>query len=134
MNLNSKLKQGWLNLLYNEKQLFATTRNANNVARIKAAVEQKLKCQRKSGKHVECQPARMRKDKQAVQGILNSFTEFEGHPFDTSRPELRSIQSGIKAQPDLVEDLSVAPFEGRNQLETLMEERVYTKPKKSKTD
>ena len=35
MNLNSKLKQGWLQQLQNEKQLFSTTRNANNVARVK---------------------------------------------------------------------------------------------------
>jgi hypothetical protein len=35
MNLNSKLKQGWLQPLLNEKQLFTTTRNANNVARVK---------------------------------------------------------------------------------------------------
>ena len=66
MNLNSKLKQGWLQLLQNEKQLFSTTRNANNVARIKAAVKQNLKCQRRNRRHVECQPARMKKDEQAV--------------------------------------------------------------------
>ena len=34
MNLNSKLKERWLQLLQNEKQLFSTTRNVNNVARI----------------------------------------------------------------------------------------------------
>ncbi|KAF3859863.1 hypothetical protein F7725_000118 [Dissostichus mawsoni] len=69
MNLNSKLKQGWLQLLQNEKQLFSTTRNANNVARVKAALKRNLKCQRRHRKHVECQPARMRKDEQAVQDL-----------------------------------------------------------------
>ncbi|KAL8608807.1 hypothetical protein ACOMHN_059489 [Nucella lapillus] len=39
MNLNSKLKQVWLQLLQNEKQLFSTIRNVNNVARVKAAVQ-----------------------------------------------------------------------------------------------
>ncbi|KAL8578071.1 hypothetical protein ACOMHN_019787 [Nucella lapillus] len=59
MNLNSKLKQGWLQLLQNEKQLFSTIRNVNNVARVKAAVQQNLKCELRHRKHVECQPARM---------------------------------------------------------------------------
>ena len=46
MNLNSKLKQGWLQPLLNEKQLFTTTRNANNVARVKTAtVNRNLNCQ-----------------------------------------------------------------------------------------
>ena len=58
MNLNSKLKQGWLQLLQNEKQLFSTTRNANNVARVKAALRRNLNCQHLHRKHAECQPAR----------------------------------------------------------------------------
>ena len=53
MNLNSKLKQGWLQLLQNDKQLFSTTRNVNNVARVKAAVNSNLKCKRRHCKHVE---------------------------------------------------------------------------------
>ena len=65
MNLNSKLKQGWLQLLQNEKQLFSTIRNANNVARVKANVKPNLNCKRRHQKHVECQPARLRKDEQA---------------------------------------------------------------------
>jgi len=39
MNLNSKLKQGWLQPLGNDKQLFSTIRNTNNVARVKACVK-----------------------------------------------------------------------------------------------
>jgi hypothetical protein len=61
MNLNSKLKQGWLQLLLNEKQLFSTTRNVKNVVRVKAAVTRNLKCHCRHRKHVECQPARMKK-------------------------------------------------------------------------
>ena len=38
MNLNSKLKQGWLQLLYDEKLFFSTTRNVNNVTCVKATV------------------------------------------------------------------------------------------------
>ena len=54
MNLNSKLKQGWLCLLQNEKQLFSTIRNVNSVARVKAAVKQNVKCERSNRKHAEC--------------------------------------------------------------------------------
>jgi len=83
MNLNSKLKQGWLQLLQNEKQLFSTTRNANNVARVKATVTQNLKCQRRYRKHIECQPARMKKDEQAVQDLQACMKDFEVEPFNT---------------------------------------------------
>ena len=65
MNLNSKLKQGWLQLLQNHKKLFLTTRNANNVARVKAARRRNLNCQNLHRKHVECQAARVEKDEQA---------------------------------------------------------------------
>jgi len=66
MNLNSKLKSGWLQLLHNDKQLFLT-RNANNVA---------------------CQPARMKKDEQVIQDILTCLIEFEADPFYESKPTL----------------------------------------------
>ena len=69
MNLNSKLKQGWLQLLLNEKQLFTTTRNANNVARVKNTMNRNLNCQHRHKKHGECQPSRMKKDEQAVQDV-----------------------------------------------------------------
>jgi len=93
MNLNSKLKQGWLQLLQNEKQLFSTTRNANSVARIEAAVKQNLKCQRRNRRHVECQPARKKKDEQAVQDLQSCMTDFEAEPFDKPNATLRSLQS-----------------------------------------
>ena len=65
MNLNSKLKQGWLH-----KQLFCTTRNVNDVARIKTTSKNSLTCYRCHQKHVECQSARMKKDVQSVQDFL----------------------------------------------------------------
>ena len=81
MNLNSKLKSGWLQLLHNDKQLFSTTRNVNNVARVKAVVDDNLKCNYWTRKYVECQPARMKKDEQAIQDILTCLIEFEADPF-----------------------------------------------------
>ena len=68
MNLNSKLKQELMQILYN-KLLFATTRNANNITRMKAVVQQNLKCQHLHMKHFECQPSRMKKDGQAVHDL-----------------------------------------------------------------
>ena len=108
MNLNSKLKQGWLQILNNEKQLFSTTRNANNVARVKATVKRNLKSQRQHRKHVECQPARMRKDEQTIQDIEACMKEFDAEPFDIYSPTLRSLQSGLVASPELVSDLKTA--------------------------
>lgn len=69
MTLDSELKQGWLQLLQNENQLFATARNANNVVRVKATVKQNLKYQCCHGKHVECHSARIKKDEQVVQDL-----------------------------------------------------------------
>ena len=39
MNLKSKLKQGWLNLLQNQKQFSTTIRNVNNIDRVKSIVK-----------------------------------------------------------------------------------------------
>jgi len=129
MNLNSKLKQGWLQLLQNEKQLFSTTRNANNVARIKATVKQNLKCQRRNRKHVECQPARMKKDEQAVQDLQSCMTDYEAEPFDESNPTLRSLQSGLVASRELVQDFMTALQDGQTQTKTILQERMFTKTK-----
>ncbi|MCP3890082.1 MAG: hypothetical protein GY702_14610 [Desulfobulbaceae bacterium] len=129
MNLNSKLKQGLLQLLKNDKQLFSTTRNANNIARVKATVKQNLKCQLRIRKHVECQPARRKKDEQAVQDLQACMKDFNAEPFDTSSPTLRSLQSGLTASPELCHDLKTALSDGKVQVETLMQERVFTKDK-----
>ena len=129
MNLNSKLRQGWLQLLQNEKQLFATIRNANNVARVKVSVKRNLKCHRRHSKHVECQPARMKTNDQAVQDLHACMKDFDAEPFDISSPTLRSLQSGLVASPELVHDLETALPDGQAQVETLLQERVFTKVK-----
>lgn len=129
MNLNSKLKQGWFRLLQNEKQLFSTTRNANNVARVKATLNRNLKCRHRSRKHVECQPARMKTDAQAIQDLVACIADFEAAPFDDTNPTLRSLQSGLIASPKLVNDLKTALPDGTTQVETLLQERVFTQTK-----
>ena len=127
MNLNSKLRQGWLQLLQNDKQLFSTTRNANNVARVKAIVKRNLKCHRRHRKHVECQPARMKKDEQAVHDLLTCMDDFNADPFDISSPILCSMQSGVVASPDILNDLNSALQEGYGQAKDILETRVFSK-------
>ena len=105
VNLGSKLKQGWLDLFDNEKQLLSTTRNVNNVARIRATIRRNLKRKDRRKKHVECQSARTKKDEMAVQNTQACFKEFDSEPFDVSIPILSNLQSAIHASPDLLSDL-----------------------------
>ena len=56
--------------------------------------------------------------------------ECGGNPFDSEHPELRSIQSGIPATPELVLDISVALHEGANQVEEFLHQRVFNKTMK----
>ena len=127
MNLGSKLKAGWLQLLQNEKQLFVTVRNANNINRVKAILEENLKKKDRKVVHAECQPARMIADEKAVAGILETLKECNGHMFSPEYPELRSIQSGIVASEEAALDLSVALNEGQQQAEELLQKRVFSK-------
>ena len=95
-------------LLQNDKQLFCTTRNANNVARVKANFKQNFKCYCRHQKDVDCQPARLRKDEQAVQDLLSCMDDYEADPFDESLTSLRSLQSGIPASGDILKGLKSA--------------------------
>ncbi|KAG1654985.1 hypothetical protein GQR58_024759 [Nymphon striatum] len=127
MNLGSKLKAGWLQLLQDDKQLFSTIRNANAVGRIRQALETQLNSIRKQSKHTDCQPARLRKDEKAVQDILTSLDAFECDLFGEDDPALRSIQSGIKTTESVALDLSVALPDGKAQADILLDQRVFSK-------
>ncbi|KAG1648975.1 hypothetical protein GQR58_029417 [Nymphon striatum] len=127
MNLGSKLKAGWLQLLQDDKQLFSTIRNANAVGRICQALETQLNSKRKQSKHTDCQPARLRKDEKAVQDILTSLDAFECDLFGEDDPALRSIQSGIKTTESVALDLSVALPDGKAQADILLDQRVFSK-------
>ena len=96
---------------------------------MKSTVKLSLKCQPRHRKHVECQPARMKKDEQAVQDLLACMKDFEAEPFDISSPILRSLQSGLVASPELVLDLKTALPDGQAQVETFLQERVFAKIK-----
>ena len=127
MNLGSKLKRGWLNLLNNEKQLFTTTRNVNNISRIRSTIKRNLKKKHRGIKHVECQRSRLKKDERAVQDIKSCLEEFETMPFVTSNPVLRTLQSAIVASDELIDDLKKAISEGDEQILLFLNERVYSK-------
>ena len=88
MNLGSLLKAEWLNLLQNDKQLFSTIRNANNIGKIGHALESNMKNMRKQSKHVDCQSARLNKHEQAIQNILLILDEFKCFLFDSTNPRL----------------------------------------------
>ena len=72
-----------------------------------------LKCERRDKSHVECQPARMRKDEQSLQDILACLNDFQADPFDDSDPVLRSLQSGVAASAEIVHDLQNAFKKGK---------------------
>ena len=80
-NINSKLKQGCLSLLQSYKEIFFAIGNVNKVARVKASVKRNIKCEHQNRKHVEYQPAMMKKDEQDLQHCMK---EFSSEPFDTS--------------------------------------------------
>ena len=127
MNLGSKLKQGWLNLLSNEKQLFSTTRNVNNISRVRSTIKRNLKRKDRKRKHVEQQVSRMKRDESAVQDIESCFEEFDTKPFDDSNPVLRTLQSGIVMSEELKEDLKKSIATGEEQVKSYLKERVYSK-------
>ena len=127
MNRGSKLKAGWLAILDNEKQLLTNTRNANNVARVRATVMRRA-CQKKQKqKHVECGPLRMRTDEQAVQNIIACMEEFGCDPFDLSDITLRTLQSALPASQELEHDLLTALNDGKAKVEVYLGERIYSK-------
>ena len=54
MNLDSKMKQKWLQLLQSDTQLFCSTHNANNVLKKKKVLKKALNYYCRHQKHVEC--------------------------------------------------------------------------------
>ena len=58
MNKGSKLKNSWLSILKNEKQLLVPSRNCNNVACIRNAVHRHIGTKKSVYKHTESSPRR----------------------------------------------------------------------------
>ena len=127
MNLGSKLKQGLLNLLNNEKQLFSTLRNVNNISRIRSTIKRNLKKKDRKRKHVKCQSSCMKKDENALQDIETCFEEFDTKPFEVSNPVLRTFQSAIIASDELIADLKKAISERDKEIISFLNERFVVK-------
>ena len=53
---------------------------------------------------MECKPARMKKNEQAVQDFIPCRDDFDADPFDENAPALWSLQSGIIESPKVLED------------------------------
>ena len=131
MNKGSKLKSGWLAILFNEKQLLSNTRNVNNVNRIRASVYRHANCKKQAAvKHTDCAKSKMKKDEQTIQDLSACLTEFKCDPFDHDNDqELRSLQSGIPASDVLASDFKSAKEDGTTKVEEFLKERVYSKTK-----
>ena len=122
------MKTGWLSILKNSKQLLTNTRSPNNVRRIRAVIH--THCNDKNSKvrqDTEYTPLRLRIHEEVVQDLLSCFSEFESNPFDLASPSLRTLESGIKASPDVLMDLKTALRDGREDLESLLRDRVFSK-------
>ena len=67
MNKGSKLKNGWLAILNNEKQLESNVRNVNNVNRIRGLMLNHAKHKKsKKTKHIDCSKSRLKTDEKAI--------------------------------------------------------------------
>ena len=126
MNKGSKLKYGWLSILKHNKQLLVHSRTVNNNARIRAAHNNTAKLKIKNWKHTECRSKRMKDDVECFKNITECLAEYKAYPFDPDLPTLRTMQSGVPAPQELVNDFRSAGSDGEKTLETNLQERVYT--------
>ena len=128
MNKGSKLKNGWLAILNNEKQLESNVRNVNNVNRIRGLMLNHAKHKKsKKTKHIDCSKSKLKTDEKAIQDISDCFKEFKCDPFDLSNTQLRSLQSGIPASDEIAADLKSAKSDGEKMVHKFMDGRVFSK-------
>ena len=121
---------GWKTNIQNEKQLLVSTRNANNIGRIRAAIQNSIQYKTQTRKHTEFASTRMKLDEKAVQDLISCFDEFDAliaFPFDSTSPNLRTLQSALSASEELQHDISTALADGNSKLDNFMKERVYSK-------
>ena len=79
--------------------------------------------------HKENVKSRITKDNKAVKSIIALLNKLESNPFEDDNQELRSIQSGMLACEELVDDLGNAPKDGENVLMKYFKERLFSKEK-----
>ena len=105
MNLDSKLNQGWIQLLQNNTQLLCTT----------------------VSEACECHPATINKDEQAIQDLILCMDDFDADPFDESAPQLRFPQPGAITSSAVLENLRYALEEREKKSDDLLEQRLFSK-------
>ena len=110
----------------NKKHLFPTTRNAQNVARVKAALSRNLNCQFPQD---SCwmPTSNIEKDGQAIQDLQACIVEFNVDPFDLTKPAFSQLQSALFETPELVIDFQMALQNGKIETDAISHERVFTK-------
>ena len=74
-----------------------------------------------------CQPARMKKDEQAVQDLNLCMDSFNADPFDESVSALGSLQYSVIASPEVLQDLQNVLEKGEYQSNDILEEPVFSK-------
>ena len=130
MNKGSKLKAGWKRLLKNEKGLLSHVKNANNVNAVRDSLHRMADKRNTVSKfHKENSKLRLSTDEQAIQDMDCLIDEYDCDPFDFSKPELRSLQSGLLASAPLVKDFETAVTDGEAALTSFMRERMFAKEK-----
>ena len=129
MNKGSKMKAGWKRILKNEKMLLTHTRTVNSVNRVRSSLHALADLTESSKGHKENTTARLLLDERGVQDLDNCITEFDCDPFDLSKPVLRSLQSGMIAPDELVQDFDSAHDDGEALVQTFFTERMFSNEK-----
>ena len=120
MNKGSKVKAGWKRLLKNEKSLLSHVKNANNVNVMRDSLHRMADKRNTVSKfHKENSKLRLSSDEQAIQDMDCLIDEYDRDPFDFSKPELHSLQSGLLASAPLVKDFEMAVTDGEAALTVL---------------
>ena len=89
INKGSKLKEAWLSILKNEKQLLVHSRKCNNISCIHNAVYRHISTIQKGiYKHSELSPRRLKENEQVLEDLLNYISKLECFPFDPAAPTL----------------------------------------------
>ena len=79
--------------------------------------------------HAENSTSRLRIDEQAMQDISSCINEFDCDPFDLTKPTLRSLQSGMIASEELVEDFETAHDDGEALVKKFFDGRMFSTEK-----
>ena len=129
INIGSKMKAGWQQILGNEAMLCANIKNKNymNQLRVKQHYIADMKSY-KSGHKVNT-ASRTKLDELGVQDIDARIADFNCDPFDTENVQLCSLQSGQLVPKEAEDDLLSAYEDGDTKVKKFFEERNFMRIK-----